>query len=94
MRASALIIRPFDGSRREVTKEVDLPICLGPHQFTITFQVMDIHPAYSFLLGRSWIHVAGAVTSILHQKLKFMVGDKLVIVWGKEDFMISELPSV
>lgn len=72
---------------------MDLPICVGPHQFTITFQVMDIHRVYNFLLGRSWIHVVGEVTSILHQKLKFMVGDNLVIVCGEEDFVISELSS-
>lgn len=44
MRDSALIIRAFDGSRREVIREVDFPVCVRPHQFTITFQVMDIHP--------------------------------------------------
>lgn len=66
---------------------------VGPHQFTITFQVIDIHPAYSFLLGRLWIHDVGVITSILHQKLKFMFGDKLVIVYGEEDFVINELSS-
>lgn len=93
MQASALIVRDFDGSRREVIGEVDFPICVGPHQFTITFQFMDIHLYYNFLLGMSQIHDVGAITSILHQKLKFMVGDKLVIVCDKEDFVISELSS-
>lgn len=93
MRASALTARAFCGSRREVIGEVDLSISVSPHQFTITFQVMNIHPAYSFLLGRSWIHVVDAVMSTLHQKLKFMVGDKLVIVCGEEDFVICEFPS-
>ena len=54
---------------------------------------MDINPAYSFLLGRLWIHVVGAVTSTLHQKMKFVVDDKLVIVSGEEDFIISQLSS-
>lgn len=72
---------------------MDLSVCLGPHQFTTTFQVMNIHPDYSCLLGRLWIHVIGAITSILHQKLKFMFGDKLVIVCDDDDFMISELSS-
>lgn len=93
MQATVLIVRAFDGSRREVIGEVGFAICVGPHQFTITFQVMDIHPAYSFLLGRLWIHVSGAVTFTLHQKLNFMFGDKLIIVYGEKDFMISEFPS-
>ncbi|XP_050877412.1 uncharacterized protein LOC127081173 [Lathyrus oleraceus] len=86
--ASVLIVRAFGGSRREVVREVDLPILVGTHQFTVTFQVMDIYPAYIFLLGRPWIHVVGVVTSILHQKLKFTVGDKHMIVCGEEDFVI------
>lgn len=93
MRASELIVRAFDGSRRQVIGEVDLPICVGLHQFTITFQVMDINSAYSCLLGRPWIHVAGEVTSTLHQRLKFMSDDKLVIVYGEEDLLVSELSS-
>lgn len=52
---------------------------------------MDINPAYSFLMGRYWIHVAGEVTSTLHQRLKFMIDDKLVIVCGEEDLLVSEL---
>lgn len=43
------------------------------------------------MLGRTWIHVVGAVTSTLHQKLKFMFKDKLVIVCGEENLLVSEL---
>ena len=89
IRVSALIVRPFDGSRRHVISEVDLPIWVRLHQFTITFQIMDINPDYSCLLGRPWIHVAGAVTSTLHQKLKFMFEDNLAIVCGEEDLLVS-----
>lgn len=64
---------------------------MGPHQFIITFYVMDIYPDSSFLLGRPWIHGVGTVTSTLHQKLKFLFGDKLVIVCGEEDYIITEL---
>ncbi|XP_050889349.1 uncharacterized protein LOC127094571 [Lathyrus oleraceus] len=93
MRTNALIIRAFDGSQRQVIGEVDFPICVGPHQFSIIFQVMDINPAYNYLLGRPWIHVAGAVTSTLHQRLKYLIDDKLVIVCGEEDLLVNELSS-
>lgn len=72
MRFSGVVVKSFDGSRKTMIGEVDLPIKIGPCLFQIIFQVMDIHPAYSFLLGRPWIHEAGTVTSTLHQKLKFM----------------------
>lgn len=52
-----------------------------------------ISSAYNFLLGRPWIHAVDAVTFVLHQKLKFLFEDKLLIVCGEEDFIISELSS-
>ena len=41
-RRSGVMVRAFDGSRKTVLGEVDLPITVGPHVFQITFQVMDI----------------------------------------------------
>ena len=54
---------------------------------------MDIQAAYSCLLGRPWIHEAGAVTSTLHQKLKFVKNNKLVTVCGERAMMVSHLSS-
>ena len=73
LRPSSTVVRAFNGSRWDVRGEIDLPIQIGPHICQITFQVMDINPAYSYLLGRPWIHSVGVVPSTLHQKLKFMV---------------------
>ncbi|KAI5414357.1 hypothetical protein KIW84_040021 [Lathyrus oleraceus] len=67
-----LIVRAFDESKRAVFGEVELLVKIGPEVFKSTFYVMDIQPAYSCLLGRPWIHAAGAVTSTLHQKLKYI----------------------
>lgn len=52
MKPNELAVRSFDGSRRTVIGEVDLPIKIGPQTFFITFFVMDINPAYSCLLRR------------------------------------------
>ncbi|KAI5415782.1 hypothetical protein KIW84_040993 [Lathyrus oleraceus] len=84
MRYSDVIVKAFNGSHKTVIGEVDLLVKIGPSDFQITFQVMDIHPAYSCLLGRPWIHEVGAVTSTLHQKLKFVKNGKLVIVGGEK----------
>jgi len=46
------MVKAFDGSRKNVFGEVDLPITIGPHLFWITFQVMDIQASYNCLLGR------------------------------------------
>ena len=47
-----MVVRAFDGSRRDVRGEIDLPIQIERHTCQITFQVMDISLAYSCLLGR------------------------------------------
>lgn len=93
MKPSELVVRAFDGSRRTIIVEVDLPIKIGPHTFFIAFFVVGIHPTYSCLLGRPWIHSVRAVTSMLHQRLKFLSNNKLVVVEGEEDIMMSHLAS-
>lgn len=50
IRASALIVRAFDGSRRQLISDMDLPIQVGPHLSTIMFQVMEIKlPPFVYL---------------------------------------------
>ncbi|XP_050909405.1 uncharacterized protein LOC127123205 [Lathyrus oleraceus] len=93
MKSSELIVRVFDRTRRNVIGEVNFPMKIGPHTFLITFFIMDIYPAYTCLLGRPWIHFSGAVTLTLHQKLKFLVDDKLIVVEGEEDIVVSHLAS-
>lgn len=93
MRYIGVIVKAFDDSRKTVIGEVDLPVKIGTINFQITFQVMDVHPTYSCSLGRPWIYEAGAVTSTLHQKLKFVKNDKLVVVGGEKALLVSHLSS-
>lgn len=55
VRSSIMVVRAFDGSCKEVISDIELPIQIGPCTFNIVFQVMEITPAYSFLLGPPWI---------------------------------------
>ncbi|XP_027186278.1 uncharacterized protein [Cicer arietinum] len=91
MRPSPMVVRAFDGSRIEVMGEIDLPVQIGSVTFEITFHVMDIVPTYNCLLGKPWIHSTGVVLSTLHEKLKYMVNDQLVIVSGEGDLLVSNL---
>ncbi|XP_058784944.1 uncharacterized protein LOC131659833 [Vicia villosa] len=93
IRPSRLVVKAFDGSQSPVFGEVDLPVVIGPHTFCINVQVMEIEPAYTCLLGRPWIHAAGAITSTLHQKVKFVDGNSIVTVNGEEDIFVSNLDS-
>ena len=82
-RFSGVVVKSFDGSKKSVIQEVDLLMKISLCLFQITFQVMDIHPAYSCLLGHPWIHEVRAVMSNLHHKLKFVKNGKLVIMGGE-----------
>ncbi|RDX93091.1 hypothetical protein CR513_24684, partial [Mucuna pruriens] len=88
LRNSLFVVKAFDGSKWEVMGKITLPICIGPTTFDITFHVMDIQPTYSCLLGRPWIHAAGAFPSSLHQKVKFIVDGQLISVMGKKEIMV------
>ena len=59
IKPSMLTVKAFDGSKRSVEGEVDLPIKIGPHVFYLSLYVMDIHLSYTCLLGRPWVHMAG-----------------------------------
>lgn len=88
IRNNGVVIRAFDGSKHETLGEVDLNVTIGPVDFSIPFQVMDIHSTYNMLLGRPWIHTAGAVPDDLHQRVKFVKDGKIVIVDAKEDHAV------
>ncbi len=64
--SSKTVARAFDGTRRDVFGEIDLPLEIGPCTFNVTFKVMEIPGVFSLLLGRPWLHAAGAVPSSLH----------------------------
>ncbi|KAK8649493.1 hypothetical protein V6N13_130222 [Hibiscus sabdariffa] len=82
-------VRAFDGTQREVIGKIEVPLMIGPSEYEVDFIVMDIKPTYSCLLGRPWIHAAGAVPSTLHQKLKFVIDGKLVTIKAEEDIIAS-----
>ncbi|XP_058774425.1 uncharacterized protein LOC131648709 [Vicia villosa] len=89
LKPSDVVVKAFDGSKSTVYGEAELPIRVGSQIFNSLFYVMDIHPAYSCLLGSPWIHGASAVTSTLHQKLKYPANGKIVTVHGEEEYVVS-----
>ncbi|PKI78506.1 hypothetical protein CRG98_001146 [Punica granatum] len=94
IRPNKTAIRAFDGSRRKVNGEIDLLINVGPCSFSVTFQVIDIPNIFGLLLGRPWIHSAGAIPLSLHQRLKFTIEERLIMVKGEEDYAIYKETAV
>ena len=53
MKKSHMMVRTFDGTKREVMGNIELPIQVRPCTFNLEFVVIDINPSYNYLLGRS-----------------------------------------
>ncbi|KAA3453336.1 RNA-directed DNA polymerase (Reverse transcriptase), Ribonuclease H-like protein [Gossypium australe] len=83
------IVRAFDGTERRVMGRIDIPLQIGPNIYEVDFLVMDIKPSYNCLLGRPWIHSAGAVPSSLHKKLKLVTDGRLVTINAEEDIIAT-----
>ena len=94
MQTANTSVRAFDGMKKNVLGQINLEIQIGPSMFDVLFQVLDIPSAFNLLLGRPWIHNAGAVPSSLHQKVKFVVNLKLVVVHGEEDHRIFNATAI
>uniref|UniRef100_A0A1S3ZUC9 G-patch domain-containing protein n=1 Tax=Nicotiana tabacum TaxID=4097 RepID=A0A1S3ZUC9_TOBAC len=56
--------------------------------------VLDMDTFYNFLLGRPWIHAAGAIPSTLHQMVKLEHKDQEIVVHREDEQSIYQDPSV
>ncbi|XP_070011081.1 uncharacterized protein [Nicotiana sylvestris] len=84
IRARSMNVKPFDGSQKATIREIYLCLQMGPTWFDIEFQVLYISATYNILLGRPWIHAAGAVASTIQQAMKFKWNHQEVIIHGDE----------
>ena len=89
LKKSQMVVRAFNGTKREVLQNIKLSIQIRPYTFNSEFIVMDINPSYNCLLGKPWIHMASVVPSTLHQKVKIVVEKSLITVVAKEDMITT-----
>ncbi|GKU89506.1 hypothetical protein SLEP1_g3635 [Rubroshorea leprosula] len=88
------VVHAFDETKRNMVGKIELLVEIGLVTFDVDFFVMNISPAFNMLLGRPWIHVAGAVPSTLHQKVKYIVNGVLVTVNGEEEHVIRRATAI
>lgn len=89
-----MIVGAFNGATSELVGDIHIDLEIGPYVFHVLFQIMDIKPVYSMLLGRSWIHSVGAIPSLLHQKIKYMIDGKLITIHEEESLLVTKNPLV
>ena len=44
----------------------------------VDFIVVDSFSPYTVIMGRPWLHTLGAISSTLHQKVKYPSGDRVL----------------
>ncbi|KAJ9694023.1 hypothetical protein PVL29_009818 [Vitis rotundifolia] len=89
---STQTVRAYDSTRREVIGTLEIEMMISPTTFLTLFQVLRIPTSFNLLLGRPWIHRAGAIPSSLHQKVKFIHDGRVITLQSMGDMFISAEP--
>ena len=50
----------------------------------VDFIVVDAYSPYTAIVARPWLHILGAVSSTLHQKIKYPSGGKIEEILGDQ----------
>ena len=61
----------FEGKTVTPKGMIRLPIQTGSDVVEVNFIVVDAYSLYTAIVARPWLHALGAVSSTLHQKVKY-----------------------
>ena len=61
----------FEGKTVTPRGQIKLPIQIGSDIVEVDFIVVDAYSSYTAIVARPWLHALGAVSSTLHQKVKY-----------------------
>ena len=64
--------------------QVRLPVQAGAEIVEVDFIVVDAYSPYTAIVARPWLHTLGAVSSTLHQKIKYPSGGKIEEILGDQ----------
>ncbi|RVW62095.1 hypothetical protein CK203_058926 [Vitis vinifera] len=89
---STQTVRVYDSTKREVMGTLMIDLQIGPATFSTLFQVLRIPTSFNLLLGQPWIHIAGAIPSSFHQKVKFIHDGQVITVRSTRDIFAASEP--
>ena len=72
----------FEGKVIIPKGQIRLPVQIGSETMEVDFIVVDAYSPYTAIVARPWLHTLGAVSSTLHQKIKYLFGGKIEEVLG------------
>ena len=74
----------FEGKVVVLEGQIRLPVQIGADVVEVDFIVVDAFSPYTTIMGRPWLHSLGAVSSTLHQKVKYPSGGQVLEIVGSQ----------
>ena len=74
----------FEGKYIIPKGQVKLPVQTGSEIVEVDFIVVDAYSPYTAIVARPWLHTLGAVSSTLHQKVKYPSEGKIEEILGDQ----------
>ena len=74
----------FEGKMVVPRGQIRLPVQTGSNVVEVDFIVVDAFSPYTAIMGRPWLHSLGAVSSTLHQKVKYASGGQVLEIMGSQ----------
>ena len=74
----------FEGKTVVPKGQIRLPTQTGSEVVEVDFIVVDIYSLYMAIIARPWLHVLGAISSTLHQKMKYPLEGQVKEVVGSQ----------
>ena len=74
----------FEGKIVVPKGQIRLPMQAGTNLVEVDFIVVDAFSPYTAIMGRPWLHSLGAVSSTLHQKVKYLSRGQVLEIIGSQ----------
>ena len=74
----------FEGKMVVPKGQIRLPMQASIDVVEMDFIVVDAFSPYTAIMGRPWLHSLGAISSTLHQKVKYPFGDQVLEIVGSQ----------
>ena len=71
-----------------------MPIQVDSKVVEVDFMVVDAYSPYTAIVARPWLHTLGAISSTLHQKMKYLSRDRIEELVGNQSIARQCLVSV
>ena len=75
----------FEGKVIIPKGQIRLPVQTGSETVEVDFIMVDAYSPYTAIVARPWLHTLGAVSSILHQKIKYPSEGQIEEILGDQD---------